>query len=121
MTGVPAVIHQIRAENFAQHSGEKVDAVTARALAPLKTLCNQVFPLIQRGAVGLFPKGQDVDAELTEAAKYWNIKAAKVPSKTSPEGKIVVMRCRPGSRLNQRISRLTPSNRLDVPMTIPRR
>ena len=46
--------------------------VTARALAPLKILCDQAFPLIARGAVGLFPKGQDVEAELTEAAKYWS-------------------------------------------------
>ena len=47
----------------------------ARALAPLKILCDQAFPLIERGAIGLFPKGQDVEAELTEAAKYWNIEA----------------------------------------------
>jgi 16S rRNA (guanine527-N7)-methyltransferase len=58
----------------------------------LKTLCSQAFPLIARGAVGLFLKGQDVDAELTEAAKYWRIEGSKVPSKTSPEGCIVVIR-----------------------------
>jgi 16S rRNA (guanine527-N7)-methyltransferase len=69
-----------------------VHAVTARALAPLKTLCDQAFPLIARGAVALFPKGQDVEAELTEAAKYWSIEAEKVPSLTSPEGRIVVIR-----------------------------
>jgi 16S rRNA (guanine527-N7)-methyltransferase len=58
----------------------------------LKTLCEQAFPLIARGAIGIFPKGQDVEAELTEAAKYWSIEAEKVPSKTSPEGCIVVIR-----------------------------
>ena len=91
-TGVPAAVHQVRAENFAAGHGDSVDVVTARALAPLKVLCDLAFPLIQRGAIGLFPKGQDVDAELTEAAKYWNIQATKVPSKTSPEGKIVLIR-----------------------------
>ena len=92
VTGVPAQIHHLRAENFGDSFGDKVDVVTARAVAPLKTLCEQAFPLIQRGAVGLFPKGQDVDAELTEATKYWTIEATKVPSKTSPEGCIVIVR-----------------------------
>ena len=92
ITGVPAKVHQERAEKFGESYTETVHAVTARALAPLKTLCDQAFPLIARGAVGIFPKGQDVDAELTEAAKYWSIEAEKVPSKTSPEGCIVVIR-----------------------------
>ena len=92
VTGVPAKVHQERAENFGESCRETVHAVTARALAPLKTLCDQAFPLIARGAVGLFPKGQDVDAELTEAAKYWSIEASKMPSKTSSEGCVVVVR-----------------------------
>ena len=89
VTGAPAVLHHVRSENFGDSGVDKVDVVTARALAPLKTLCDQAFPWIDRGAIGLFPKGQDVDAELTEAAKYWNIQSSKVPSKTSPEGCIV--------------------------------
>ena len=92
VTGVSAQVHQQRAEKFGESFQETVHVVTARALAPLKTLCDQAFPLIARGAIGIFPKGQDVDAELTEAAKYWSIEAEKVPSKTSPEGRIVVIR-----------------------------
>jgi 16S rRNA (guanine527-N7)-methyltransferase len=37
----------------------------------------------------LFLKGQDVDAELTEAAKYWNIQAKIHQSVTDPSGRIV--------------------------------
>ena len=92
ITQAPAKVHQERAEKFGESCRETVHAVTARALAPLKTLCDQAFPLISRGALGLFPKGQDVEAELTEAAKYWSIEAEKAPSKTSPEGCIVVVR-----------------------------
>ena len=92
VTGVAAQVHAERVENLGESFGDNVDVVSARALAPLKTLCDQAFPLIARGAVGLFPKGQDVEAELTEAAKCWNIKASIVPSKTSPEGCIVVVR-----------------------------
>ena len=90
-TGAPALVHAIRADKFGESCAEPVDAVTARALAPLKTLCDQAFPFISRGAIGLFPKGQDVDAELTEATKYWNIEATKAPSKTSPDGSIVIV------------------------------
>jgi 16S rRNA (guanine527-N7)-methyltransferase len=92
VTGIPAEVHAQRIENFVESYGDKVDVVSARALAPLKTLCDQAFPFITRGAVGLFPKGQDVEAELTEAAKYWIIEASTVPSTTSPEGCIVVVR-----------------------------
>ncbi|HEY1473734.1 MAG TPA: 16S rRNA (guanine(527)-N(7))-methyltransferase RsmG [Pseudolabrys sp.] len=91
-TGIPAEVHQVRAEKFGESCAEAVHAVTARALAPLKTLCDQAFPLIAKGAVGLFPKGQDVASELTEAAKYWRLQASLVPSVTSPDGSIVVVR-----------------------------
>jgi 16S rRNA (guanine527-N7)-methyltransferase len=92
LLGLPAQVHQERAEKFGKSCAETVHVVTARALAPLKVLCDQAFPLIKRGAVGLFPKGQDVDAELTEAAKYWRLQASIVPSVTSPTGAIVVVR-----------------------------
>ncbi len=92
VTGAPAVVHQERAEKFGESCAETVHVVTARALAPLKTLCDQAFPFISRGAVGLFPKGQHVDAELTDAAKYWRLEAIKVPSRTSPSSSIVVIR-----------------------------
>jgi 16S rRNA (guanine527-N7)-methyltransferase len=92
VTRAPGKVHAARAESFAESCAETVHVVTARALAPLKILCDQAFPLIAKGAVGLFPKGQDVEAELTEAAKYWSIKAERVPSLTSPEGAIVIVR-----------------------------
>ena len=90
--GLPAKIHQERAEKFGETCAETIQVVTARALSPLKTLCDQAFPLIAWGALGLFPKGQDVDAELTEAAKYWRLQASLVPSVTNPASAIVVVR-----------------------------
>jgi 16S rRNA (guanine527-N7)-methyltransferase len=48
--------------------------------------------MLKRGAQGLFPKGQDVEAELTAASKYWSIDASLVPSITSAEGRIVMIR-----------------------------
>jgi 16S rRNA (guanine527-N7)-methyltransferase len=49
------------------------------------------FPLLKRGGVGLFLKGQDVGSELTEASKYWKIKHKLVPSRTDERARIVVI------------------------------
>jgi 16S rRNA (guanine527-N7)-methyltransferase len=51
-----------------------------------------IEPFIQRGAQALLLKGQDVDSELTEATKYWNIEAETVPSKTNAFGRILIVR-----------------------------
>jgi len=92
ITGVPAVVHNERIENFGDSFTGRADVVTARALAPLTLLCKQAFPFIAKGAIGLFLKGQDVEAELTEAAKYWKVEAELMPSLTSAEGSILAVR-----------------------------
>ena len=89
---VPAVVHAVRIEDFVKNFATKADVVTARALAPLDELLKLAHPLLKTGAQGLFHKGQDVEGELTQASKYWNIDAALVPSKTSPASRIVVVR-----------------------------
>jgi 16S rRNA (guanine527-N7)-methyltransferase len=90
--GLPALVQQTRIEDFVRSSSDSVDVVTARALAPLPKLLAYAEPLLERGAQGLFPKGQDVEAELTESAKYWRIDATLVPSRTSEQGRILVVR-----------------------------
>jgi len=87
-----AVVHGERIEHFSLPMGAHVDVITARAVAPLSVLFGYVALLLKTGAQALLLKGQDVEAELTEAAKYWTIKADLIPSKTSPEGRIVVLR-----------------------------
>jgi 16S rRNA (guanine527-N7)-methyltransferase len=66
-----------------------VDCVTARALAPLHQLLGLAEPLVKRGAKALFLKGQDVEAELTEATKYWSIKPILHSSRSGGHGWIV--------------------------------
>jgi 16S rRNA (guanine527-N7)-methyltransferase len=92
IAAVPAIVHNERIETFAARWREPVDAVTARALAPLPRLLELAAPLMQSGAQGVFPKGQDVEAELTQTAKSWNIAATLVPSLTDPRARIVVVR-----------------------------
>ena len=88
---IPAVVHPKRIEEFVAKFEGRADVVTARALAPLMDLLELAAPLLNTGAKGVFPKGQDVAAELTEAAKCWTIDSALVPSKTSPSARIVVI------------------------------
>jgi 16S rRNA (guanine527-N7)-methyltransferase len=89
VTGAPGIAHAVRIEDFAQRFSEAPNVVTARALAPLSELLALASPLLKKGAKGLFLKGQDVEAELTEAAKYWDIAYSLAPSKTSRQGHIV--------------------------------
>jgi hypothetical protein len=63
--------------------------ITARAVAPLHQLIGFVEPLVAKGAKALFLKGQDVEAELTEATKYWSIQPRFHSSRTGGHGWIV--------------------------------
>ena len=85
---LPASVHNDRAENL----NLAVDIVTARACAPLHRLLGYARPYLQGGATGLFLKGQDVVAEMKEAARYWEYEADVVPSKSDPRGRIVRLR-----------------------------
>jgi len=89
---LPAIVHAERIEDFAARNARPFDVVTARALAPLDKLLAYAIPLLKTGAVGLFPKGQDVAGELTQASKSWSIEAELIPSKTDPRGRIVLVR-----------------------------
>jgi 16S rRNA (guanine527-N7)-methyltransferase len=89
--GVPAQVHAMRIADFVKQAPKRIDFVTARALAPLPKLLDEAYPLLKRGARGLFPKGQDVATELTEAAKCWNIEATLAESRTDPRARIVVL------------------------------
>ena len=66
--------------NSSKNAPKSVDVVTARALAPLAELLAAAYPLLKKGACGLFPKGQDVANELTEATKYWKVQASLATS-----------------------------------------
>jgi len=68
------------------------DVVTARALSPLPQLLAYAQKFAGPNGVCLFLKGQNVGAELTEASKYWSMKASQVPSQTDPSGAIVIVR-----------------------------
>jgi 16S rRNA (guanine527-N7)-methyltransferase len=72
-TGAAAAIHPTRVEAIDPASLRAVDAVTARAFAPLPLTLKLARPWIERGAVGVFPRGEsakDQIAALPEVPLY---------------------------------------------------
>jgi 16S rRNA (guanine527-N7)-methyltransferase len=85
----PGIVHLAEIGDSVDRIAGPVDCVTARAVAPLHQLIRFAEPLVKRGAKVLFLKGQDVEAEVTEATKYWNIKPQLHSSRTGGQGWIV--------------------------------
>lgn len=70
----------------------KVGVVTARAVAPMDRLLGYAQPYLQRGAQGLFLKGEKAEAELIEARKVWQFDSELSLSRSDPRGRIVSVR-----------------------------
>lgn len=66
--------------------------VTARAVAPMEKLLGYAQPYFQRGAQGLFLKGERAESELIDARKSWHFEAELAPSKSDVRGRIVTIR-----------------------------
>ena len=85
VTNSPGQVHLADIGYSVDRIAGPVDCVTARAVAPLNQLIGFAEPLVK----ALFLKGQDVEAELTEATKYWKIKPNLHSSRTGGQGWIV--------------------------------
>ena len=82
-------VRQVRLEDADKQLLPLVQTTTARALAPMDVLLGWAEPFLMSGSRGLFHKGQDVDAELTAAAKSWKIKFRKHQSLTDSRAVIL--------------------------------
>ncbi|RYE53300.1 MAG: 16S rRNA (guanine(527)-N(7))-methyltransferase RsmG, partial [Rhizobiaceae bacterium] len=82
---LPATVVNGRAETQAL----TVDVVTARAVAPMEKLLGYAQPYLQRGAIGLFLKGEKAEAEVELARQVWQFHAALTVSRSDPRGRIV--------------------------------
>jgi 16S rRNA (guanine527-N7)-methyltransferase len=89
VTASTGMVHFSGIEDIVERLEAPIDCVTARALAPLHRLIGFAEPLVRKGAKALFLKGQDVEAELTDATKYWNILPNLHSSRTGGGGWIV--------------------------------
>jgi 16S rRNA (guanine527-N7)-methyltransferase len=88
ISGAASTVHLADIGDSVDSFPGPVDCVTARAVAPLHQLIGFAEPLVKQGAKALFLKGQDVEAELTEATKYWNI-TPRLHSSLTGQGWIV--------------------------------
>jgi len=68
-TGAAASIHPERVEAIEPESLGPVDAVTARAFAPLRLALELARPWIERGAVAVFPRGESAKDQLAALAQ----------------------------------------------------
>jgi 16S rRNA (guanine527-N7)-methyltransferase len=81
-------VHNARIEDvIGKLAGAEI--VCARALANLDQLLAWTEPLLKMGTTGLFPKGRDVEAELTQAAQRWRFVYDLHPSRTDSAARIV--------------------------------
>ncbi|HRO02629.1 MAG TPA: 16S rRNA (guanine(527)-N(7))-methyltransferase RsmG [Terricaulis sp.] len=89
--GLPVTVFNERIEAFGAGRGA-YEVVTARALAPLPRLMAYAKPILDRGAIGLFHKGADLDAELAaanDALKGGAFRADVLESLSDPRGRIL--------------------------------
>lgn len=88
-TGVPMVIH---AERIEQVPPQQADIVSARALAPLRKLCDFADRHLATGGAALFPKGGQYDAEVAQARKTWAFDLESHISTTDPTGTVLKLK-----------------------------
>ncbi|HVZ68661.1 MAG TPA: 16S rRNA (guanine(527)-N(7))-methyltransferase RsmG [Rhizomicrobium sp.] len=74
----------IRNARIEEGPREGFDAVTARACAPLNLLLGYASRFQKPNTLNLFLKGQDIEAELKEATKYWKMEVLKHSSRSGP-------------------------------------
>jgi 16S rRNA (guanine527-N7)-methyltransferase len=93
-TAAPAIIHCGRIETILPGLLEPIDAISARALAPLENLILYAEKYIEKGATGVFSKGKQVEAELTlslTAGKYF---ITTIESQTCSMARLVLVKRR---------------------------
>jgi 16S rRNA (guanine527-N7)-methyltransferase len=93
-TGAAVLIHCGRIEKILPGLDAPIDAISARALAPLPVLLGYAEKYVETGAIGVFSKGQQAEAELTDSHLTDRFLITTLASRTSDSGKLVVVRRR---------------------------
>ncbi len=85
-TGANVTVHAVRCEDVAL---PKADVITARALAPLKSLLPLVENLADDHTNLLLLKGREFDRELDAVARRWVMSIARFPDLCGSDGCVV--------------------------------
>lgn len=78
----------VRAE---QINNQKFSVITARAVTALSDLLGYAYNLLRKDGICIFPKGKTYQQEIDQALKKWKFSLSVVNSKTSEEGKILII------------------------------
>lgn len=91
-TDAASEIHVGRIEDIAPKIHGPIDAVSARALAPLPQLLTLAEPLLKKGARGLFLKGQHLEDELTDSSIESRYEIEMRKSRTSASAHLLLVK-----------------------------
>jgi 16S rRNA (guanine527-N7)-methyltransferase len=91
-TGAAAIIHPIRVEAIDPSSLEPVDAVAARAFAPLPLTLKLARTWIERGATAVFPRGESAKDQLAALPEATAYAIEVLPSLVDPKAAILRIR-----------------------------
>jgi 16S rRNA (guanine527-N7)-methyltransferase len=91
-TGAAAAIHAVRVEAIEPESLGTVDAVTARAFAPLPLTLKLARPWMERGAIAVFPRGESAKDQIAAAPEAWTHAIETLQSVVNPRAAILRIR-----------------------------
>lgn len=106
--GLEVTVHNARVEAIRD---PQTDVVTARALKPMPELLSLAKPLTHKDSICLFLKGEQAEAELTEARKYWTFSLEMLPSLSDPSGSVLKIKDLKVRRSHERHHRLPRQSR----------
>jgi 16S rRNA (guanine527-N7)-methyltransferase len=91
-TGAAAIIHPVRVEAIEPESLGTVDAVTARAFAPLPLTLKLARPWMERGAIAVFPRGESANDQIAASPEAWTHAIESLQSVVNPKAAILRIR-----------------------------
>jgi 16S rRNA (guanine527-N7)-methyltransferase len=90
-TGAPVEIHAERIEKALPPLAGQIQAVSARALAPLARLVDMARDPLENGATGVFLKGEEWRDELTAVDRLGNFTYETIQSRTHPRARLILV------------------------------
>jgi 16S rRNA (guanine527-N7)-methyltransferase len=91
-TGAAVAIHPVRVEAIEPESLGTVDAVTARAFAPLPLTLKLARPWMERGAIAVFPRGESAKDQIAASPEAWAHAIETLQSVVNPKAAILRIR-----------------------------
>jgi 16S rRNA (guanine527-N7)-methyltransferase len=90
-TSAPAIVHCGRLETILPAFDAPIDAVSARALAPIEDLVRYAEKFLVKGATGVFSKGKQFEAELTPSLTAGKYLITTIESQTCSAARLVLI------------------------------